>query len=170
MIFKTAAAACLLVGLAATPALSDGCSEIGRAHLKLLDVPVHHIMVTHKKDGTEAVSETISLGGHVYTKLPYMAHWMDQAMKPADMAAARRMFSAVIDDKNEVCHAILDDGRAGEPADVFAVHDIRFGSDSREWISKSSGLPLRAEGPLVVFKGATMTETYVYTNVRPPTN
>jgi hypothetical protein len=55
----------------------------------------------------------------------------------------------------------------GEMAAVYSVHEVspKSTSDSKTWISKAKGLPLRSDTDM---EGSHISTRYEYGNVKPP--
>jgi hypothetical protein len=67
------------------------------------------------------------------------------------------------------CRYLNDELINGEITAVYSVHEVspKATSDSKTWISKSKGLPLRSVTDLDAGKNHISTR-YEYGNVRPP--
>ncbi len=70
------------------------------------------------------------------------------------------------DSSADTCRIVGDDTVAGETATLYSVHPTNGGVDSRLWVSKSRGLPLRQTFTLP--DGSSMDIQTDYTNVQPP--
>jgi hypothetical protein len=143
-------------------AAQDGCKLVFDAMIKVFDTPTH-AYVTMDVNGKPQTVESIYVGGLIYTK--YAGKWS---------AGTTTKEIKEIDEKNRqtnktTCHYLNDEALNGEMAAVYSVHDVspRSTSDSKTWISKSKGLPLRSETALEGDRNHVSTR-YEYGNVKPP--
>jgi hypothetical protein len=140
----------------------DDCKLVLDAMTKLFDTP-NHAYVTMNIGGNPQTGESIYAGGIVYAK--YGGKW-SAGMTTKEMKE--------IEDKNRrnnktTCHYLKDEPINGEMTAVYSVHDVspKSTSDSRTWISKAKGLPLRSDIDMDGGKSHISTR-YEYGNVRPP--
>jgi hypothetical protein len=143
-------------------AAQDNCKVVLDAMMKVFDTPTH-AYVTMDVNGKSQTGESIYVGGLIYAK--YGDKW-------SAGTTAKEMKE--IEEKNRqtnktTCTYLKDELVNGEMAAVYSVHDVspRSTSDSKTWISKSKGLPLRADTELAGGKNHISTR-YEYGNVKPP--
>ena len=151
----------VLIG-AAPLAAQDDCKLVLDAMTKVLDTPTH-AYVTMEITGKPQTVESIYAGGLIYAK--YDGKWSSggttQEMK--QIAEKNRQTNKT------TCHHLNDEPVNGEMTAVYSVHDVspRSTSDSKTWISKSTGLPLRSDIDMNGGKSHISTR-YEYGNVKPP--
>jgi hypothetical protein len=143
-------------------AAQDDCKLVMDAGIKVFDTPAH-VYLTMNLDGKPQNSESIYAGGLVYTK--YNGKW-DAGTPSKGMKE--------ISEKNRqtnktTCHYLKDELISGEMAAEYSMHSVspRAVSDSKVWISKSKGLPLRTETQFDGDKNS-ISMRYEYGNIKPP--
>jgi hypothetical protein len=143
-------------------AAQDNCKLVIDAGIKVFDTPTH-VYVTMDVNGKPQTVESIYVGGLIYTK--YDGKWN---------AGTSNKEMKEISEKNRqnnktTCHYLKDEPINGEMAAAYSMHDVspKSVSDSKIWISKSKGLPLRTD---IQFEGDknSMSMRYEYDNVKPP--
>jgi hypothetical protein len=140
----------------------DDCKLVLDATIKVFDVPVH-AYVTMNIGGKPVTGESIYAGGVVYAK--YNGKWS---------AGSTTQEMKTIAEKNRqtnktTCRYLKDELVNGEMAAVYSVHEVlpKSTSDSKTWISKTKGLPLRTDMDMEGGKSHFSTR-YEYGNVKPP--
>jgi hypothetical protein len=132
------------------------------AGIKVFDTPTHGF-VTMEVNGKPETGESIYAGGLIYTK--YNGKWSagTPSKEMKDIAEKNRRTNKT------TCSYLKDEPVNGEIAAVYSVHDVspRSASDSKIWISKSKGLPLRSETHFEGDKNP-VSMRYEYDNVKPP--
>ena len=160
-IMVTCAFGHLLIG-AAPLAAQDDCKLVLDAMTKVLATPTH-AYVTMNITGQPQTGESIYAGGLIYAK--YDGKWSaggtTQEMK--QIAEKNRQTNKT------TCRHLNDEPVNGEMTAVYSVHDVspRSTSDSKTWISKATGLPLRSDIDMNGGKSHISTR-YEYGNVKPP--
>ena len=140
----------------------DDCKLVLDATIKAFDAPVH-AYVTMNISGKPETGESIYAGGVGYAK--YNGKWS---------AGSRTQEIKAIAEKNRqtnktTCHYLKDELVNGEMAAIYSVHEVspKSTSDSKTWISKAKGLPLRSDMDMEGGKSRFSTR-YEYGNVKPP--
>jgi hypothetical protein len=152
----------LLIG-AKPLAAQDDCKLVLDAMTKLFDTPTHAFL-TMNVGGKPQTGESIYAGGSVYAK--YEGKWITEA-------TTKEMKE--LDEKNRqnnktTCRYLKDEPVNGEMAAVYSVHSVheaspKSTSDSKTWISKAKGLPLRTDTDM---EGSHISMRFEYGNVKPP--
>jgi hypothetical protein len=143
-------------------AAQDDCKLVLDAMTKVFDTPTH-AYVTMNMTGTPQTGESIYVGGKVYAK--YQDKWTAgstvQEMK--QIAEKNRQTNKT------TCRHLNDEPVNGEMTAVYSVHDVspKATSDSKTWISKAKGLPLRSDTDMDGGK-SHISMRYEYSNVKPP--
>jgi hypothetical protein len=143
-------------------AAQDTCKLVMDAGIKVFDVPTH-LYLTMNLDGKSETGESIYADGLIYTMSngKWGAGISNKEMKEMAEKASRN--------NKATCHYLKDEVVNGEMAAEYSMHDASpaSASDSKIWISKSKGLPLRSE---TQFEGdkTTVSMHYEYRGVRPP--
>lgn len=143
-------------------AAQNDCKSVLDAMNKVMDTPTHGY-VTMNLSGKPQTGESIYAGGLVYAK--YDGKWSTgttiKEMK--ELAEKNRRTNKT------TCRYLNDEPVNGEMAAVYNVHDVspRATSDSKTWISKAKGLPLRTDTDMDGGK-SHMSMRFEYGNVKPP--
>ncbi len=143
-------------------AAQDDCKLVMDAMTKVFDTPTH-AYVTMNISGQPQNGESIYAGGLIYAK--YNGKWSTgttiKEMKEIDERNRKN--------NKTTCRYLKDELINGEMAAVYSVHSVslRATSDSKTWISKSKGLPLRSETDMDADKMHSSTR-FEYGNVKPP--
>lgn len=160
----------LTVALAALPArASDSCQAVFDALIKVATTPSHSYTTSTRANGGAAMeAETIFANGQKYIR----AHgkWMRLPVTSQDVVAEEKEREQ---HGKSSCQSVRNESVNGEAAAVYSLHreyhEVK--EDGEIWVSKSSGLPLRAEED-VENKGNKMKEhrstRFEYGNIRPP--
>jgi hypothetical protein len=165
-------AALLFAGLRAAGQVAVGeCQPMSKALSKILNTPTH-VYTTETaafRGGKPTITETIYDRGAIYVKLK--GRWIRSTV------TAQQMLEQPKEDPGNVhssCHYVRDEMLNGEIAAVYSSHSETedYKSDTQTWISKSKGLPLRAE--LDIDVGGKLGKShrsmrYEYNNIQPPT-
>jgi hypothetical protein len=150
-----------LIGLQPLRA-QDDCKLVLDAMTKLFDNPTHAYF-TMNLAGKPQTGESIYAGGLIYVK--YDGKWTagGTTKEMKDLADKNRQTNKT------TCRYLKDELVDGEMAAVYTVHEVspRSASDSKAWISKAKGLPLRSDIDLEDGKSHISTR-YEYGNVKPP--
>ena len=143
-------------------AAQDDCKLVLDGMIKLFDTPTH-AYVTMDIAGKPQTGESIYAGGLVYAE--YNGKWIagGTTKEIKEIAEKNRQ------NNKTTCRYLKDEPVNGEMAAVYSVHEVspRSTSDSKTWISKAKGLPLRSDIDLEGGKSHISTR-YEYGNVRPP--
>jgi hypothetical protein len=151
----------LLIG-AKPLAAQDDCKLVFDAMTKLFDTP-SHVYVTMDIGGKPQTGESIYVGGLIYSK--YDGKWSaGTTVKEMKEISERNR-----QNNKTTCRHLKDEPVDGEMAAVYSVHDVspKSTSDSKTWISKAKGLPLRSDTDMQGDKSHFSTR-YEYGNVKPP--
>jgi hypothetical protein len=151
----------LLFGAAPLVA-QDDCKMVMDALTKVFETPTH-AYVTMDITGKSQTGESIFAGGLVYAK--YDGKW-SSGMTTQEM---KQLTEKNRKNNKTTCHYLNDELINGENTAVYTVHEVspKSTSDSKTWISKSKGLPLRSVTDLDSGKNRVSTR-YEYGNVKPP--
>ena len=149
----------LLIGMKPLAA-QDDCKLVLDAMTKFFDTPTHAYM-TMNMSGKPQTAESIYAGGLVYAK--YDGKW-SRGMTTKEM---KEMSEKNRQNNKTTCRYLRDEPVNGEMAAVYSVHDVspESTSDSKAWISKAKGLPLRSD---IDMEGSHISTRYEYSNVKPP--
>ena len=111
--------------------------------------------------GKPQTAESIYVGGLIYTK--YDGKW-SAGVTTKEM---KQMSEKNRQNNKTTCRYLKDEPVNGEMAAVYSVHDVspKATSDSKAWISKANGLPLRTDTDM---EGSHISARYEYGNVKPP--
>lgn len=150
----------LLIG-AKPLAAQDDCKLVLDAMTKFLDTPTH-AYITMNLSGKPETAESIYVGGLIYTK--YEGKWSTGTMTTKEM---KEMSDKNRQDTKKTCRYLKDELVNGEMAAVYSVHSVslKSTSDSKAWISKAKGLPLRTDTDT---EKSHSSARYEYGNVKPP--
>jgi hypothetical protein len=151
----------LLIGAGPLAAQGD-CKLVLDAMTKLFDTPTH-LYVTMDIGGKPQTFESIYSGGKVYAK--YEGKWSagSTTQEIKELAEKNRQNNKM------TCHYLNDEPVSGEITAVYSMHEVspKATTDSKTWISKSKGLPLRSESDMDGGK-SHISMRYEYGNVKPP--
>jgi hypothetical protein len=161
---------CILVGCAfghlligAGPLAAQGdCKLVLDAMTKVMDTPTH-AYVTMDMGGKPQTLESIYSGGKVYAK--YEGKWSlgSTTQQVKELTENNRKNNKM------TCRHLNDEPVNGEITAVYSVHEVspKATTDSKTWISKSTGLPLRSDSDMDGGK-SHISMRYEYGNVKPP--
>jgi hypothetical protein len=150
----------LLIG--AKPGAAQGdCKLVFGATSKILNTPVHLYVTTNIGGKTQAV-ESIYAAGAIYIK--FNGKW---SPSPITMQETKQLEQKNLQNNKATCRYLNDEPVNGEMAAVYSVHDVspKGVVDTKIWISKAKGLPLRQEDDVDKTHNSTR---YEYGNVKPP--
>jgi hypothetical protein len=154
----------LLIG--AKPAAAQGqgdCRLVLEATSKVFDTAVHSYVTMNMGGTTQPGGEMIYVAGASYLKSG--GKWSPSSISIQEM---KQLVQKNVQTNKTTCRYLKDEPVNGEMAAVYSVHEEtpRSTSDSRIWISRAKGLPLRSEQDL----SATMhiSTRYEYGNVKAP--
>jgi len=143
-------------------AAQDSCKLVLDAMVKLIDTPTH-VFATMSIGGQPQTGESIYVNGIVYTM--FAGKWSAGSTtgKMKEIAEKNRQTNKT------TCHYLKDEPLNGEAAALYSVHEVssQSTSDSKVWISRTKGLPLRSDIELNGGKN-TISSRYEYVNVKPP--
>jgi hypothetical protein len=143
------------------------CKILADANAKIYAVPTHMYQTETAAGGKTRSNELIFLNNKTY--LSANGKWIVSPRTPKDMAADQAESLAV--HPNAKCSLVRDEPVNGEAATLYTMHDPTPDSkqESQLWISKSRGVPLKAEMDLDAGAGKTHRSIrYEYTNVAAP--
>jgi len=159
----------MAAGAGTARASEADCTAILDAMVKMATTPVRQ-KVSIKMPGTRPPlqNEQIRIGDTMYMQ----AHdrWVTQPYDGQKIAANARQ---ALDATPHTCSREGSEPVDGQPADVYRMESAapESKSESRIWISPTSGLPLRQH--TILLEGANANgehdARYDYTNVTPPT-
>jgi len=151
---------CLLMGCG--PLAAQDCKMVFDAMTKVIDTPTH-AFVTMNMEGASHTAESIYVGGLVYAN--FGGKWSPGTSTQDLKTLAEKNRR----DNKTSCRFLKDESVGGETAAVYSVHEVspQATSDSKIWISKAKGLPLRSDLEMDGGKNRISTR-YEYGNVKPP--
>ena len=157
-----------LAGTDAARASEADCTAILDAMVKMATTPVRQ-KVSIKMPGTRPPlqTESIRIGDTMYMQA--RGQWFTQPYDGQKIAANARQ---ALDAAPHTCSREGSEPVNGQPADIYRMENAASGSksESRIWISPTSGLPLRQH--TILLEGANANgeheARYDYTNVTPP--
>lgn len=143
-------------------AAQDDCKVVLDAMTKIFDTPTH-AYADMNMGGTTQTVESIYAGGVVYAKAgpKWSGGMTTKDMK--DLTEKNRKTNKI------TCRHLNDEAVNGEMTAVYSVHEVtpRSTSDSKTWVSKAKGLPVRSDMDLDGGK-SHISMRYEYGNVKPP--
>jgi hypothetical protein len=157
----------LLAGLIATPALAQApsgpCKAVFDAMLKETTTPHHAASV---RNGA-AQGEVIATADAVYVKTKDV--WKKSPLTPK--AQLEMQQENIRDATSASCTALPDEVVAGKPVSVWHAHyeqrDLGV-SESKIWIAKASGLPVRTEVSIQAGEKVSLVTTFDYDHITAP--
>lgn len=165
--------AAVLALLCAIPAsAADACGAVNDALIKLMQTPNHSFTESSGAiaSGQTRTSERIATTSAAYIQV--RGKWLRSTMTPAEELQMQK--DAVKDRKSGTCQYVRDENIEGEAAALYSTHkeDDAGKSDTRIWVSRKRGLPLRQVVHLAAGGGkmgeSQMTTRYEYANVKAP--
>jgi hypothetical protein len=155
----------LLIGASPIVAQSD-CKLVLDASFKTFSTPTH-AYATMNIGGKDQITETIFTPTAIYVR--FDGKWSASALTPKDMAELQQKNRQ---NSKATCSYLKDEAVNGVMAAVYMTHDQtpKGTIDSRIWISKTKGLPLRQETDIDVGGGnkSHSSSRYEYDNVKAP--
>jgi hypothetical protein len=161
--------AVLLSSFTVSALAADSCLPVFDALTKLITTSSHsYTTSTAANGGKQRTGETIISQGKKYIRAN--GKWMDSRVTTKEVLEQERE-----NEKNSkaMCQLIRSEAVNGEAAVVYSLHrePEGFKEDSRIWISKSSGMPLREDQD--VDMGGEIGKLhnsgrFEYSNVQPP--
>jgi hypothetical protein len=149
--------------ISAAPVVAqDDCKMVMDALTKVFETPTN-AYITMDITGKSQTGESIFTGGLVYAK--YDGKWSSGSTTQE----MNQLTEKNRKNNKTTCRYLNDELINGEITAVYSVHEVspKATSDSKTWISKSKGLPLRSVTDLDAGKNHISTR-YEYGNVRPP--
>ena len=147
----------------------SACQAVLEAVIKQTTVPVHQKITIESAaaPGKPIQSETIHVGDTLYMQV--RGQWM---ARPYDARKAAEDARQAMLKAEHSCTRVGSEAVDGQPATLYSVQSrtATGSTDSRIWISPSTGLPLR-QRTVMLEQGATKMQHEVgfdYTNVRAP--
>lgn len=151
-----------LLVIAATPlAAQEACKQALEASMKIFDTPTH-TYTTMDVMGKPQIIESIYAGGAIYTK--YNGKWTNAGTTQEMKALTEKNRQA----NKATCSFVKDELLGTDLTAVYTVHEVtpHGTSDSKLWISRSKGVPLRTD--IDLSRGTHMSTRYEYGNIKPP--
>lgn len=145
------------------PALADDCDTVLNASFASAKTPYSATMTRTDPKGKGTTTKVIYTGATMYLQVQGQWHGVPiTAQEMMDQAKEARKTT------KETCKRLGDENIGGEATAVYSSHaESDMGkSDSRIWISKSRGLPIKTE--IRVGGGETIVEMITYGTVKPP--
>ena len=148
---------------------ADSCQPVFDALIKVATTPSHsYTTSTPANGGSSMETETIFANGQKYIRA--RGKWMRLPVTSQDVVEEEKEKEQ---NGKSACHFLRSEAVNGEAAGVYSVHREyeEVTEDGQMWISKNTGLPLRAEedfenkGNKVKDHRSTRFE---YGNIRPP--
>jgi Neuraminidase (sialidase) len=166
-------AGALLLALAAVSLTSsahaaDSCQPLFDALIKVANTPNHSYTTSTAVNGTPTVAETIFANGQKYIRV--REKWLHIPVTSQHVAEQEKEKEQ---HGTSSCRVLRNEAVNGDPATLYSVHREydQVKEDGQIWVSKSSGLLLRAEED-VSNEGNKVKEhrstRFEYDNVRPP--
>ena len=158
----------LLMGEAATAHATNSCQPVFDALTKAATTSSHSYTTNTAPNGTKAEAETIIANGKKYIRV--RGKWMSLPVTSQDMLEQEKEEE---EHGKSTCQLLRSESVNGEAATLYSMHREyeEITEDQQIWISKGTGLPLRAEGDVdsksnhVQQHSSTRLE---YGNVNPP--
>lgn len=168
--FRIALAASLVLTAPTGPTRAGeaDCTAILDATVKMAITPTHQkISITRPGGKPPIESDVIRIEDTMYMQVA--GHWVSRPYDGPKLGADMRQALAT---HQHTCSKDAGETVDGQPADVYRIETVtpQGKSQSKIWISPSSGLPLRQH--TVLAEGAAANGAhdvrYDYTNVTPP--
>jgi hypothetical protein len=157
----------LCTASAEAQALSQECQAMMNAGVKQFTVPSHAFMTSTGISSALTQSEMIYVNGATYAMVN--GTWMKSPVSVEQLIQQSQ--AQVASAKSHTCRAMPDETVDGIAASVYTSHSetATGASDSRVWIAKATGLPIKSEIDMTM--GARKSHTsvrYEYNNVTAP--
>ncbi|HEX3673826.1 MAG TPA: hypothetical protein VHU87_06095 [Rhizomicrobium sp.] len=156
-------AAAMLV--AAEPAWAGDCDALTAAIVKKIHTPHRETMLA-QSPGTGAMTITmVYVGGKEYLTVSVMRTWTISTETAESKEAWYRQKTI---ENQETCHPDGSETIGTEVFDIVAAHSIigAVTADERTWISRTTGLPLKAD--ITDSDGLTTHDSWDYDAIQPP--
>ena len=161
----------MLVMLCAAPAgaqtLSPECQAMMDAGVKQFSVPSHAFMTSTGISSALTQSEMINVNGATYAMVN--GTWMKSPVSVEQLIQQGQ--AQVASAKTHTCQAMPDETLDGVAASVYTSHTetATGATDSRVWIAKATGLPIKSEIDMTMGDRKSHTSVrYEYNNVTAP--
>ena len=157
-----------VMGQAATARAADACQPIFDALTKAATTPSHSYTTSVAVNGSKTESETIIANGQKYIRV--RGKWMSIPVTSQDMLEQEKEEE---EHGKSNCQLLRSEPVNGAAATLYSIHREyeEITEDEQIWISRGSGLPLRAEAD-IDHRGNHMKEhsstRLEYGNVKPP--
>ena len=158
----------LLIGEAVTAHAANSCQPVFDALTKAATTPSHSYTTNIAVNGSKSESETIIANGQKYIRV--RGKWMRIPVTSQDMLEQEKEEEQ---HGKSICQLLRSEFVSGEAATLYSIHREYEGvvEDTQMWVSKGTGLPLRAEED--VDKGGTHVKGHYstrleYGDIRPP--
>ena len=158
----------LVMGQAVTARAADSCQPVYDALTKAATTPSHSYTTSVAANGSKTESETIIANGQKYIRV--RGKWMSIPITSQDMLEQEKEEEQ---HGKSTCRLLRSEPVNGEAATLYSIHREyeQITEDEQIWISRGSGLPLRAEADIDP-RGNHMKEhsstRLEYGNVKPP--
>jgi len=161
------ASALFSAATASAQTLSPECQAMMDAGVKQFSVPSHAFMTSTGISSALSQSEMISVNGVTYAMAN--GQWMKSPVSVEQLIQQSR--AQVAGAKAHTCQHMPDEVVDGVAASVYTSHTetATGATDSRVWVAKATGLPLKSEIDMTM--GARKSHTsvrYEYANVTAP--
>lgn len=147
---------------------ADSCQPVFDALTKAATTPSHSYTTNIAVNGSKSESETIIANGQKYIQA--RGKWMRLPVTSQDMSEQEKEEEQ---HGKSICQLLRSESVSGEAATLYSMHREYEGvvEDTQMWVSKATGLPLRAEED--VDRGGSHAKGHYstrleYGNVKPP--
>ena len=147
--------------------LSPECQAMMDAGVKQFSVPSHAFMTSTGISSALTQSEMINVNGATYAMVN--GTWMKSPVSVEQLIQQSQ--AQVASAKAHTCQAMPDETLDGVAASVYTSHTetATGATDSRVWIAKATGLPIKSEIDLTMGDRKSHTSVrYEYNNVTAP--
>ena len=152
---------------AGAQALSPECQAMMDAGVKQFSVPSHAFMTSTGISSALTQSEMINVNGATYAMVN--GTWMKSPVSVEQLIQQSQ--AQVASAKAHTCQAMPDETLDGVAASVYTSHTetANGATDSRVWIAKATGLPVKSEIDMTMGDRKSHTSVrYEYNNVTAP--
>lgn len=157
----------LCAASAGAQTLSPECQAMMDAGMKQFTVPSHAFMTSTGISSALAQSEMINVNGATYAMVN--GTWMKSPVSVEQLIQQSQ--AQVASAKSHTCQVMPDETVDGAAASVYTSHtETATGvTDSRVWIAKATGLPIKSEIDMTMGDRRSHTSVrYEYNNVTAP--
>ena len=147
--------------------LSPECQAMMDAGVKQFSVPSHAFMTSTGISSALTQSEMINANGATYAMVN--GTWMKSPVSVEQLIQQSQ--AQVASAKSHTCQAMPDETLDGVAASVYTSHTetANGATDSRVWIAKATGLPVKSEIDMTMGDRKSHTSVrYEYNNVTAP--